>query len=74
MVALNGWTDRPATEEQGMLTLPCPWCDELALLALAEIRDPLTPFTCQSCGTSVAIADEPAAVPDLPVWVVDPAA
>lgn len=48
-----------------MLTIPCPWCDELEQLPLADITDPGLPFTCSSCGTSVAIVEEPERPPEL---------
>ena len=57
-----------------MVSIPCPWCDELELLSLAEVQDPQTPFTCSSCGTSVAVVEEPARLPELPAWRSDLAA
>jgi hypothetical protein len=48
-----------------MLTIPCPWCDELEQLPLADITDPGPLFVCSACGTSVAIVEEPVHLPEL---------
>lgn len=41
-----------------MVSIPCPWCDELGTLSLAEIREPDLPFACPACGTTVVLVEE----------------
>ena len=48
-----------------MVTVTCPWCDEDELLALVELQETGTSFTCDECGTSIAFVDEPAVGFDL---------
>ena len=43
-----------------MVTITCPWCEEEALLAFAELRAAEISFSCAECGTSVSFVDEPA--------------
>jgi transcription elongation factor Elf1 len=52
-----------------MLTITCPWCDELEQLPLADITDADPLFVCSACGTSVAIVEESMQLPELaPGW------
>lgn len=49
-----------------MVTLPCPWCEEDARLAIEELTaEDGAAFTCPACGTTVALVDEMAPVLDL---------
>jgi hypothetical protein len=48
-----------------MVTVTCPWCEEDALLAFANLEEPEAAFTCTDCGTTVAFVEEPAAPLDL---------
>ena len=54
----RGASRAPPTEEPGMVSIPCPWCDEPATLSLAEIRETDVTYTCPACGTSVVLVED----------------
>jgi predicted RNA-binding Zn-ribbon protein involved in translation (DUF1610 family) len=48
-----------------MVAMTCPWCEEEALLRLADLEEPDATFTCADCGTLVTFAQEPPSALDL---------
>ncbi len=45
-----------------MVTIDCPWCEEVALLPFPQPEDREASFTCLECGTTVDWVDEPVAL------------
>ena len=48
-----------------MVDITCPWCEQDALMPMAELEDPEASFTCADCGTSVAFVEDPSPTLDL---------
>jgi len=48
-----------------MVAITCPWCEEDARLALAEVQDAEASFSCAECGTRVDFVEEPPVPLDL---------
>jgi predicted RNA-binding Zn-ribbon protein involved in translation (DUF1610 family) len=48
-----------------MVTIPCPWCLEDEALTFTQLAHADDPFMCPSCGTTVALVEEPVEAADL---------
>ena len=42
-----------------MVEMECPWCEERALWPFLELTATHADFTCDDCGTTVELVEEP---------------